>query len=118
MSAAVRGRPPGHDPRAARQLAVPAQDGVRRPQQHTLPPRSRRAGGQRLELAHAEGDDDFLPASQAHRAGLSPLQDAQLLAQGQDLEVLGVLRLPNETEEIKEEGDEVGQHGIDHGTSH
>jgi hypothetical protein len=117
------GRPPARTtaaerPRATDQLAVPAQDGLGREEHQALPPRRAGAVGVPPERSDHDRESQLLPARRAYSAGLGAVQDAELVAQQEDLELL-LPRIASSTHgEVEQPRWQGRQHAVDHETSH
>ena len=106
---ATAGRLATDDPLAAGWLAVPPEDGVRLAEQDAVIQFRPRAGGQVRQLAGQDREGELLPAGQA---GLRPLalQQAHLVLQQEDLEVLVVVGTAPGRDQVDEEGREMREH--------
>src|SRR5579875_1330679 len=104
-------------PLTAHELAMPAQDGLGADHQDSTPPQAARLGRGRFERRGQTDQEDFVRVADAWRA-CRPLERLQLVAQEQDLEILGALRTAAQDEALQDEGDDPDEqavHGV--GTS-
>jgi hypothetical protein len=115
------GRPSAHAtaaerPRAPDQLAVPAQDGLGREEHQALPPRRAGAVGVPPERGDHDREGQLLPARRAYSAGLGAVQDVELVAQQEDLE-LPLPRIASSMHgEVEQPGEQGRQHAVEHET--
>src|SRR5579875_1349827 len=104
-------------PLTAHELAMPAQDGLGADHQDSTPPQAARLGRGRFERRGQTDQEDFVRVADAWRA-CRPSERLQLVAQEQDLEILGALRTAAQDEALQDEGDDPDEqavHGV--GTS-
>ena len=78
---------------------------------------SARASGQVRQPGGQQGAGQRLPARQARRPGALPLQQPQLVAQKQNLQVLIAAGAPRDSHQIDKEQDEMEQDEPDPGDS-
>jgi len=60
-------------------------------------------GRHRGQLSSEDEEGELLPPGNARRARLFPLENTQLLAQKEDLDILAVVSLPAQSDEVDEE---------------
>ncbi len=111
---AAAGVPPPECPLAPDQLAVPAQDRLGLEEEHIAVELVPRADGQPRERGGQDGQGQPLPAREAGRAGALALQQAHLVPQHEDLEVLVAVAPPRADHQVNEECGEVCEHEPEH----
>jgi len=105
---------PAVGPRAPDQLAMPFQDRVRLEEEQVLVELVPRADGKPGERGGQDGQDQPLPAREAGRAGALALQQAHLLPQHHDLEILVTTALPRAADHVDEERHEMCEYEPEH----
>jgi len=73
-----------------------------------------RADGQPGERGAQDGESELLAPREPGRAGALTLEDAHLVAQHEDLEVLLAVAAPRAKDQIDEERDEMSKHEPQH----
>ncbi len=96
-------------PLATDQLAVPLQDGLRLEQQDAVVQSRPRAGGHVQQLAGQGREGELLPAGEAGRRALA-LEQAHLVRQQEDLQVLVAVGPTPDADEVDEERHEMHEH--------
>jgi hypothetical protein len=96
-------RPIPEGPLSTDQLAVPCEQGLRFEQQDKLAQPGAGAGRHHRQFTDKDNQGKFLPTGNARWVGLLALEDAQLLAEQQDLEILVMVGLANDSDEIEQE---------------
>jgi hypothetical protein len=106
---ATAGTVPLHGPLAAHQLTVPLQDRIGLEEQDVAVQPRPRAGGQARHFAGEDREGELLPAGEARRRALA-LQEAHLVLQEEDLQVLVAVGPPPRAEQVDEERHEMREH--------
>ena len=104
-------------PPASDEIPMPAEDGVRPEEQQARVQAGTRAATQTHEPVGEHRQGQLLPASEAWRPGLRALEDGQLSAKQQNLDILALVRPHEQAAEIEEQSDELSEHREDHHTS-
>jgi hypothetical protein len=101
-------------PLAPDQLAVPREDRVRLEEEQVLVEPGARAGGQPGQRRSQDGEGELLAVREPGRAGALALEQAHLVPQHEDLEVLLAVAAPRAKDQIDEERDEMPEYEPQH----
>jgi hypothetical protein len=104
----------GEGPLAADEVAAPAQDGVGFEQEQHLVQLGFSVAPQAKKFAGKDSQGELLPARNAGCLRMVSLEDAQLLAQQQDFEVLIALGAASDGEEVEQQQDDLSKKKVEH----
>ncbi len=94
-------------PFAPNKVAVPFEQCLRFEQENNLTKSSATGGRHRGQLSSEDEEGELLPAGNAWRAWLCALENAELLAEEQDFDILVMVSLSAQSDEVEEDREDV-----------
>ncbi len=96
-------------------FAVPLQQRVRLEEEHDVTEPGTSTSCHRREFAGKDEQCQFLPAGNAGRVSVLPLENTELLLQEQDLDILVMLGSTVQADEVEEQRERLRENKVDHG---